>query len=98
LGSHVPRLGDEDLQSLWKGSIPLLSTKMKNKGRRHKAGSDSELSGICNCKGWLTPYTRDITKMGKGPFYVRGVSKKFTKKKWSKRVRGYFKSQTKDII
>jgi hypothetical protein len=70
---------------------------MKNKGRRHKAGS-GDLAGIGNCKGALTADTRDITKMGKGPFYDRGHSKKFTKKKWSKRVRGYFKSQTKDIF
>ncbi len=70
---------------------------MKNKGRKHKAGSGN-LSGIGNCKGELVADTRDIHKMGKGPFYVRGESKKFTKRKWSKRVRGYFKSQTKDLL
>ena len=51
-----------------------------------------------NCKGALVSDTRDIHKMGHSPFYTRGVSKKFTKKKWSKRVRGYFKSQTKKIL
>ena len=71
---------------------------MKNKGREHKAGSNANgFSGIGNCKGTLVADTRDIRKMGKNPFYVRGVSKKFTKRKWSKRVRGYFKSQTKNI-
>lgn len=69
---------------------------MKNKGRIHKAGS-GDLSGIGNCKGMLVHITRDVTKMGKGPFYARGESKKFLKRKWSKRVRGYLKSQTKDI-
>ena len=71
---------------------------MKNKGRKHKAGSNSnDFAGIGNCKGVLVADTRDIRKMGKNPFYERGVSKKFTKRKWSKRVRGYFKSQTKNI-
>lgn len=69
---------------------------MRNKGRKHKAGS-GDLPGIGNCKGALVAITRDVTKMGKGPFYVRGESKKFLKRKWSKRVRGYFKSQTKYI-
>lgn len=71
---------------------------MKNKGRRHKAGTDAEMAGIGNCKGALVSITRPITSMGKGPFYDKGNSKKFIKKKWSKRVRGYFKSQTKDIL
>jgi hypothetical protein len=70
---------------------------MKNKWRKHKAGS-GDLHGIGNCKGALVADTRDIHKMGKGAFYERGVSKKFTKKKWAKRVRGYFKSQTKDLL
>ncbi len=71
---------------------------MKNKGRKHKAGSNiNGFAGIGNCKGLLVADTRDIRKMGKNPFYEIGVSKKFTKKKWSKRVRGYFKSQTKNI-
>lgn len=71
---------------------------MKNKGRRHKAAYNEDMAGICNCKGALVYITRDITKMSKGPFYREGQSKKFLKKKWSKRVRGYFKSQTKEII
>lgn len=71
---------------------------MKNKGRRHKAGNTSEINGIANCKGGLAHITRSINSMGKSPFYERGKSKKFTKKKWSKRVRGYFKSQIKDIL
>lgn len=71
---------------------------MKNKGREHKAGSGAnDFAGIGNCKGLLVADTRDIRKMCKNPFYTRGVSKKFTKRKWSKRVRGYFKSQTKNI-
>lgn len=75
-----------------------MSLKMRNKGRRQKAGSNSEMAGIGNCKGALVHITRGITKMGKGPFYNVGHSKKFTKKKWSKRVRGYFKSQTKSVL
>lgn len=65
---------------------------MKNKGRKHKAGRSEDMSGIGNCKGGLVSITRGIDKMGKSPFYVRGKSKKFLKKKWAKRVRGYFKS------
>lgn len=70
---------------------------MKNKGRKHKAGQSEDMAGVGNLKGGLVHITRDVTKMGKSPFYNRGNSKKFLKKKWSKRVRGYFKSQTKDI-
>ena len=70
---------------------------MKNKGRKHKAGS-GDLAGIGNCKGTLVYITRDIHKMGRGAFYNRGNSKKFLKQKWSKRVRGYFKLQTKNIF
>lgn len=67
---------------------------MKNKGRRHKAAYNEEMNGICNCKGWLTPLTRPITSMStKGRALGR-----FDKKKWSKRVRGYFKSQTKELL
>lgn len=67
---------------------------MKNKGRRHKAAHDESMSGILNCKGSLTHLTRPIESMSsKG----RATSK-FHKKKWSKRVRGYFKSQTKEIM
>ncbi len=66
---------------------------MKNKGRRHKATQSENMSGILDCKGGLTHITRPITSMSsKG----RAIGR-FFKKKWSKRVRGYFKSQTKDI-
>lgn len=61
---------------------------MKNKGRRHKAGS-----GGHNGKGWLSGLTRPIKSMASSEH-----TGKFFKKKWSKRVRGYFKSQTKDIL
>lgn len=66
---------------------------MKNKGRRHKAAYNEEMSGVLNCKGCLRHITRSIEKMGKNPFYKAGVSKKYVKQKWSKRVRGYFKSR-----
>lgn len=63
---------------------------MKNKGRRHKSGNGSFANG--NCKGCLCGITRPITKMGS-----RNMGK-WTKKKWQKRIRGYFKSQTKDLF
>ena len=66
---------------------------MKNKGRRHKSGRGPVANG--NCKGALVGLTRDITKMGSGK--KSGNVTSFGKKKWSKRVRGYFKSQTKTI-
>lgn len=67
---------------------------MKNKGRRHKAAYSEEMSGVLNCKGSLTHITRPITSMSpKGR-----ATNKFEKKKWSKRVRGYFKSQIKEIL
>lgn len=71
---------------------------MKNKGRRHKSGRGPYANG--NCKGALAGITRPIGKMGSRNTQEdsRGSSKKFLKKKWSKRVRGYFKSQTKDIL
>jgi hypothetical protein len=72
---------------------------MKNKGRKHKAGANSQLRGICNCKSMITQITRPITSMsskGHGS-QGKGYSSKFNKKKWAKRVRGYFKSQTKSI-
>lgn len=66
---------------------------MKNKGRRHKAARDETMSGMMNCKGALTHLTRPITSMSsKGH-----ASGRFDKKKWSKRVRGYFKSQIKEL-
>lgn len=66
---------------------------MRNKGRRHKAGRTEDMAGILDCKGSLTHITRPITSMSpKGRAQGR-----YEKKKWTKRVRGYFKSQTKDI-
>lgn len=72
---------------------------MKNKGRRHKCGKDQTLSYICNTKSYLVQITRPIEKMnGRTPHNHRGMDKSIVKKYWSKRVRGYFKSQTKDIL
>lgn len=72
---------------------------MKNKGRRQLAGNGS-FSGIANCKSVLVILTRPINQMGSRDKLLskRGVSAKYLKKKWSKRVRGYNKSQTKDIF
>lgn len=65
---------------------------MKNKGRNHIAGVDSGHS--VDCKGYLTHITRPITSMS-----FRGAALgKYDKKKWIKRMRGYFKSQTKDLL
>lgn len=64
---------------------------MKNKGRKHKSGNGSYANG--NCKGDLCGITRPINQMGH-----RESFSKFAKKKWHKRVRGYFKSQTKNIL
>lgn len=71
---------------------------MKNKGRRHKAGNNADMHGICNCKGDLTPMTRPVKQMGPGAMaeHLKGTSKKFVKKKWSKRKRQYFKKQDKE--
>lgn len=67
---------------------------MKNKGRRHKAARSENMTGILNCKGLLTHLTRPIKSMSsKGR-----ASGRFDKKKWTKRVRGYFKSQTKSLL
>jgi hypothetical protein len=67
---------------------------MKNKGRIHKAGRDEDLSGIANAKSILVILTRPITSMSsKG--HVQG---KYLKNKWIKRIRGYFKSQTKELL
>ena len=64
---------------------------MKNKGRRHKHG----LQGIWDCKGYLGHLTRPIESMSsKGTLSkFDGKLKKIFKKKWSKRVRGYMKTQ-----
>lgn len=68
---------------------------MKNKGRKHKMSK----SGGMNCKGWLSHLTRSITKMSSGEAgSFSEKSAKFDKKKWHKRVRGYFKSQTKNLL
>lgn len=65
---------------------------MKNNGRKHKAGYGN-LAGIGNCKSMIVQLTRPIESMSsKGT--ARG---KFDKGKWMKRVRGYFKSQTKEF-
>lgn len=67
---------------------------MKNKGRRHKWYKNPEEEvGIGNCKGAIPHITRDITSMSSRSGFIS----KFDKKKWSKRVRGYFKSQTKEV-
>lgn len=70
---------------------------MKNKGRRHKSGRGPFADG--NCKGTICGITRPITQMGsrKKQWGSVGQSARYTKKKWSKRVRGYFKSQTKEL-
>jgi hypothetical protein len=67
---------------------------MKNKGRRHKAGRDENLSGIGNCKSMIVQLTRPIESMSSNGF----AQGKFDKKKWHKRIRGYFKSKTKDPL
>lgn len=64
---------------------------MKNKGRRHKASNG-------NCKGYLVYLTRPIESMGKNTDGLEGYSKRFIKSKWAKRVRGYFKSKTKELL
>jgi len=71
---------------------------MKNKGRKHKKARSTP-QGICDAKGMIIQLTRPITSMsakgwGASP---KGYSNKFNKRKWSKRVRGYFKSQTKEV-
>ena len=72
---------------------------MKNKGRKHKSGNGPYANG--NCKGALCGITRPITQMSSrnsSEEDSRGYTKKWMKKKWSKRVRGYFKSQTKSVL
>jgi hypothetical protein len=65
---------------------------MKNKGRKHLCGIAST-TGSMNCKGALTHITRPIRSMsGEGEAMGR-----FDKKKWVKRMRGYLKSQTKEL-
>ena len=70
---------------------------MKNKGRKHKAGGStiySIMAGISNCKSTIVHITRPITSMSSKGF----AEGKFDKKKWYKRIRGYFKSQTKKLL
>jgi hypothetical protein len=74
---------------------------MKNKGRYHKAtrndvGKDG-LGGIANCKGMGVYLTRPIGQMSSRTKSI-GKMTKHDKKNWGKRVRGYFKSQTKEIL
>ena len=64
---------------------------MKNKGRKHKASDGNQ-------KGCLCFITRDIRSMATPEDNSSKFSSKWMKKKWSKRVRGYFKSQTKDLL
>lgn len=67
---------------------------MKNKGRKHKSGNGPFANG--NCKGALCGITRPIKQMG-SRFKNETGSNKWLQKKWNKRVRGYFKSQTKEL-
>lgn len=70
---------------------------MKNKGRKHKhvhAVNETGMAGAWDQGGTLVHITRPITSMSSKGFAIG----KFDKKKWSKRVRGYFKSQTKELL
>lgn len=66
---------------------------MKNKGRRHIVGENNNGNG----KSGIFYITRPIEKMS-GSLKNRGSSKKWLKKMWIHRMRGYFKSQTKDLM
>ncbi len=67
---------------------------MKNKGRKHKVGRNSKLCGISNSKSTIVQLTRPIESMSNKGF----AQGKFDKSKWIKRIRGYFKSQTKELL
>jgi hypothetical protein len=70
---------------------------MKNKGRKHKhvrTVNETDMKGAWDAGGSLVHITRPITSMSSRG-YATG---RFDKKKWSKRIRGYFKSQTKEIF
>lgn len=67
---------------------------MKNKGRKHKAGHNSELRGICDTKSTIVQLTRPVKSMSSKGMAVG----RFDKKKWTKRVRGYSKLQTKKVF
>lgn len=71
---------------------------MKNKGRRQLSGIGGYANG--NCKGHLAGITRPIEQMSsrKSDWDSRGFSFKWLKRKWQKRIRGYFKSQTKEMV
>lgn len=61
---------------------------MKNKGRKHKAGHNSDLKGIGDCKSGIVQLTRPVKSMSS-----KGTAQgRFDKKKWMKRVRGYGKT------
>jgi len=60
---------------------------MKNKGRKHIGHYDS--GRMANCKGSLTWLTRPIRSMSSNG----NAHGKYNKKKWIKRIRGYFKTQ-----
>lgn len=70
---------------------------MKNKGRRHKSGRGPLANG--NCKGMLCGITRPINQMSSrfNDLTSKKRSNKWVQKKWNKRMRGYLKSQTKEI-
>ena len=51
-----------------------------------------------NDKDYLVYLTKNIRSMGRNSRNVQGVSKKVIKKSWHKRVRGIYKSQTKEIL
>lgn len=72
---------------------------MKNKGRKHIVGIDNK-NGAMNCKGLLTHLTRPIESMsskGKAGSFNPN-SAKFYKRKWQKRVRGYWRNEVRNYI
>jgi len=59
---------------------------MKNKGRKHIHG----IKGILNCKSTISHLTRPIESMSS-----KGLADgRFDKKKWTKRIRGYWKTNS----
>lgn len=81
---------------------------MKNKGRKHKSGNGSFANG--NCKGSMCGSARPIRMMSRSDskkdiprgvdvdvFKHKAGDGKWFKRKSMKRMRGYFKSQTKEI-
>jgi len=53
-----------------------------------------QLTGMSNCKSMIAHLTRPVESMSSKGF----GEGKFDKAKWIKRIRGYFKSQTKQLI